>query len=562
VADKRRSRRSSALTRSYFAFLNYASALLFALATIATGFFATPLLIHWLGQEQFGASRMLLGIFGYLSLLEFGLGGAIAPMLAKAVGERNSELASKTLAVAVNAYLRVSFLSVLVGVSASFLIWKLGLIQVSPRLRVDLLTACLLSIPGFLLLPCVPFRILLDVRQAGYVVNMALAVHAVLVGALAVWFAMHGAGISGQAAAISIGTITFYAAIAVYAARYASGFAKAAFEPLDRHLKSGLERLAAPSMVMSASNRLSVLSDDLIVGLMLEPTAVAGFFVLGRLAGLVRQQLESIVGAVWAGLTNLHVKEDREGFRRGIVEATKAICVLGSSVLAPVIAFNDAFVNLWVGRLAALEGAQLVCPAASACAILVALNALWCWTFTGAGKVRLISAHAAVGASVNVLCSVLLTYRYGIGGPLLGTIVAYLALPMWYLPWKMKREFGVEPRRLAFAALGPTSIGIVEALTLLKTASFGPADDWWMLGVKAGLALVVCLAINFWICHSAAEREIWRRRALSIAALLGGRIAPGPLPSSANQTLQEPLNAGPAPSAWLFRAPGRPRVRR
>src|SRR5581483_1639314 len=50
---------------------------------------ATPLLLGWLGDERYGAVEAAAEWLGYVGLLEFGIGGALLPLIARAVAQRD-----------------------------------------------------------------------------------------------------------------------------------------------------------------------------------------------------------------------------------------------------------------------------------------------------------------------------------------------------------------------------------------------------------------------------------------------------------------------------------------
>ena len=94
--------------------LTFLAGELFAGVTIIAGLLATPPLLRWLGDERFGAFRVTSDWYGYLSLFELGLSGALLPLLARAIGLEDLVLIRQTLAAGVRAYFRASFV-MLVG---------------------------------------------------------------------------------------------------------------------------------------------------------------------------------------------------------------------------------------------------------------------------------------------------------------------------------------------------------------------------------------------------------------------------------------------------------------
>ena len=73
-------------SRTRYAAWNYISMLVFAAVTMLTGLLATPLLVHWLGNERYGATWVVVQAAGYLTLLDLGLGGASAPLFSAGDG--------------------------------------------------------------------------------------------------------------------------------------------------------------------------------------------------------------------------------------------------------------------------------------------------------------------------------------------------------------------------------------------------------------------------------------------------------------------------------------------
>jgi hypothetical protein len=66
--------------------LNFVSGVLFSAVTLVVGFIATPLLLRWLGDERYGAFRAAGDWLSQLTILELGFAGALAPLLALALG--------------------------------------------------------------------------------------------------------------------------------------------------------------------------------------------------------------------------------------------------------------------------------------------------------------------------------------------------------------------------------------------------------------------------------------------------------------------------------------------
>src|SRR5438046_3172928 len=83
-----------------------------AFSTISTllAIFTTPLIVSWLGEARFGAYRACLDWFGYVSLLEFGIGGALLPLFVQSVASGIRERQVHVVRAGFRAYRSASIL--------------------------------------------------------------------------------------------------------------------------------------------------------------------------------------------------------------------------------------------------------------------------------------------------------------------------------------------------------------------------------------------------------------------------------------------------------------------
>jgi hypothetical protein len=82
---------SSLVSRARFSAWNYFSSMGLTGLALKFGFVATPVILHWLGQERLGASRVATDWIGYLGLLELRLSGALLPVLTRSIGRCDAQ---------------------------------------------------------------------------------------------------------------------------------------------------------------------------------------------------------------------------------------------------------------------------------------------------------------------------------------------------------------------------------------------------------------------------------------------------------------------------------------
>jgi O-antigen/teichoic acid export membrane protein len=493
---------------------NYATLAAFTVTTMLLGLVITPPLVRLLGDERYGASRMVVDYQGYLALLELGLGGALAPLLASAAARGDDHALRATLAAGLRAYLGVALAIVAAGLL--LLPWAPRLVPVATALRGDLRGAWVAVALSYGLIVLSPLRSLLEADQRGYRVNLILTGQAVLTAVASLGLASRGWGITGQATALLLGNLAGGLLLAFDGFRRQPGALQAAFrEPSDPKARAALWRLGGPSLALNLCGRVSLLTDYIVVGLILGPEAVTPLFLTQRLPALVQPQLLGIGNAAWAGLAQIHSRGELDLFRRRLLEVTALIAVLGAAALGPIVAYNHHFYKLWMSHETYLAG---VAPVAAANALLLGLFSFWCWCVVGTGRVRQAVAPTAASAAVNLCASIALTWYLGAIGPLLGTLVAHLTVSLWALPALLRKLFGVEPLALLIAAGRPLAWGVPYAAGLWWLAHAHTPAGWPGLIAEMGVAALGFLGLAWLVVLSPEERIVWRER---LGSLLG-----------------------------------------
>lgn len=495
--------------RTRFAILNYASSLGMTLSTLLVGLAATPLILRWLGEERWGAYRVLVDLFGHLGVLELGLSWALLPMLAKAYTENDQSQQRHLLVLGFRRYLIVAA-GMLAAATAMWLCLG-SLVPVQAGLRTDLSFAFIALAATAILIPLTTGRLMLEASQRSYIVNLVLFGQMLAITGCALLLARAGAGITGQAVAMLLATLVVSAVWGGYLLRRFPGLGREIVcSEVSTDLRNGLNKLNVPSLLLNVCGRLSLTLDNLMVGIWMGPAAVVPFFLTQRLLLVSQQQLQNVSNAGWAGMSELFVQKRMELFNQRMIEMTRLVVLLGMAILIPIVLYNRHFLGLWVGDQN--YAGNPVCILSAINALLMSVISTWSMAFLSAGILWPLVRIFIAQATVNVLLSVAFTSTLGMVGPVMGTLAGFLLVTLWRLPLLMRKHFQMSLWQLGQAVALPLVIAGAYATAWSVMLQGHQPDGWIGLVGETGTSVLLFLVLVWIVVFRPAERRLWRDR--------------------------------------------------
>jgi O-antigen/teichoic acid export membrane protein len=491
------------MTRLRHSSWNVASGMAYMVLTVGIGIFTTPWLLRWLGQERYGTWRVMSDAFAYLTLLDLGFGGAVMALLAPALGRRDSTTAGRVIVSSLAVYRMITLAMLAAGVLLVILLPRLIPEMGAREIR---LAAAILVLPALWTFANV-FRVLAEARQQSYVVTLALMAQYLLITGLSLFAAKMNWKLPGQAGASAIGLFLPAAYLVSTGLRQYPGCASSkSTSPMN----SALWKLSWPTLIFNLSGRAGLMSDNIVIGWAIGPAMVAPFYLTQRLAALAQLQLQGIGNGTWAGLVELHAQGDAPTFRARLLELTGLVSGLGLAILGPVAAYNRQFLEHWLG---------LDSYAGDAVTLLACLNAwlwsifsLWGWPLSGAGKIAAWAPYSLVFLAVNLGVSIIGALRFGMVGPLLGTLTAFLSVNLWAMPLVLEKCFGVRSGSVLRAAGKPLLCGLPYMGLIWSVAHHYAANGWIELGAELSASVAGGIAVWYFTAVSRDERKVWKAR--------------------------------------------------
>jgi O-antigen/teichoic acid export membrane protein len=186
--------------------------------------------------------------------------------------------------------------------------------------------------------------------------------------------------------------------------------------------------------IVNVANKVIWDVDNIVIGAVLNPVAVARYAVALGPATAVRRITDQFNSVSLTAASSLHARDERDGMRRLLLEATRVVTIVICPFFVLFALWGDQFLRLWVGpTLVSSAGTLLVLVLgmlassiqATATQVLLALR-----------RQRTMAVTAVLEAGCNLGLSVFLATRMGIVGVALGTTIPTSITAFgFYLPY-------------------------------------------------------------------------------------------------------------------------------
>jgi O-antigen/teichoic acid export membrane protein len=447
----------------------------------------TRALLRHLGPGTYGLWVVLLGLVGYLGLLDVGVGTAAMLRVSRLMASHDTDgvadlIRTTWVFFSVSAVLAVA---VTVGL-APFLSSILNLGGISPALAGSTLVV-LGVMSALMFLSTVPNAVLFGSGRNDRMSQIGV-VTLILMQAAQIVAVVLGAGLMAVAVLQTAGVaVTLVISASVVHRITGSSILHGRF---SRKLLGELLRFGGVQSVVSLSGMVAYQLDALVIGIILPVAQVAPYNVALKATNLTRTLSTQATNSLLPSYAHFDEVGDRERQAQYYIRAVMGCLVLSVPMVIALAAYGEPILQLWLGKVPPKTYEIMV-----ALGLVTALQLPGHQSFmflTGVGQNRKLIRYGLVGATVNLAGSVVATYLWGPIGPALGSLPVVLILDSVILPVVVCRYLEVPVGRYVTSGLLPVvPVGCTAGAVALLLLRFHPVHG----GVAAILsAMVVCAA--------------------------------------------------------------------
>ena len=228
--------------------------------------------------------------------------------------------------------------------------------------------------------------------------------------------------------------------------------------------------------IIDWANKLNYQLDEIVIGVILGPMAVAVWAPAERIISAVQRLTNQLNGVLFPLVVDSNALQQQATLQRILIEGTRFSLATVVPISLTLIVLADVLIRAWLGpRADAVAGCI---PVIQILAIAVAIrvgNATGNVVLKGAGRHRFLAwVNLATGA-VNVLLSILLIGPYGLPGVAVGTLLPIAAASCFVLFPAACRRAGLPlARTVATAVLPAVWPAAVVGVVLLALRPYAP----------------------------------------------------------------------------------------
>jgi O-antigen/teichoic acid export membrane protein len=458
-------------------------------------FFLTPLILRKIGAQGYGTWAVFLAINGMTSLADLGLVGTLSKFVAEHYARRDDTALNRLLNTGLAVFGLLSL--VLVGLlwAGSSLVVRLlfrGSSMNGPELVIFFhyfLVIIALNISTLLFSSVTTGMQRLDLTNfmSAFSVLCAAAVSAVLL--------LGGWGLRGLVYGQTCAGVLTLLGYLILVRRLLPGVR---WNPLHvdvseaKHIFSFSLRLYFTQAAVAVHNNI----EKILLASLVSVPAAGWYDIANDLALKIRGAIGVVLSPIMPAASELGALKDDRRLAELYYRAHKYLAFVGVPVVCYVGLVSARFVQLWIGPNFKMIALPL--------AVLVFVNFFNLTSgpgfliFAGNGNLAAGMRSAVVGLVLNAGLSLILIYRYGFSGAVMGTSVS-LIFATGYFIYLFHRETAYPMGRLLRESIVRPVVCSLGVLAFLRIIQSPEGLSWWGLaaeGLAFGVLYVIALSFS------------------------------------------------------------------
>lgn len=379
----------------------------------------TPVILHFIGTEDYGIFALAMVFISFVGLLDIGMGPAVVRFLSVSLATSDYREARAVLGVGLTFFTGVGVIGLILALIGGQLLPDI--LSLSPdHSELATFAISLAGVGFFFTIIRAPYTAIPGALQRFDTVTVGNLVSTTAGAAGTVAVLAAGWGLRGLMIVTTLQPVLFLLMVVRSNRRLLPELkVRPAFEgPLMRRMVS----FSAYSFVSNMAGTILFQIDKIVLGSLANVSLVTYYVVPGNVAQRLHTGVSQLASVTLPVSADLHARQERAALAAIYVRATRALVLVIVSLCVPAFVFARQLLFEWVGESFADTsfGALRILIVTYA---LLALTALPYFISLGVGRPRILALFNVITAAINVVLIFVLIPPYG----LIGAAVAYLA---------------------------------------------------------------------------------------------------------------------------------------
>ena len=476
--------------------LGSGSNVLVLLVKMGLTFIMAPILLHNLGNYDYGLWEMLGAVIGYMGMLDLGIRPAITRFSARYDAENNREAQRQLLATG---FVFMAAIGVLLALS--FAIWGIyfphSLAQEGSDTARYTLLCLILSAQFLLYMPGYVAEGMLEGLQKYHIKNLITLINSLLGSAIIFNTITPENGLVLLAGINALGLTSKYIIYFIILSGRSCGGLSLKLSYFSRDKLLELLRFGSKSLIQGVSHRIESATDTLVIGWFMGPAMVPLYSIPANLVGYLRSIGWNIAHVFMPVFSNLSAAGKQQEIVKVYLLSSKYMVAIMTLIATGVVGLGDKFISIWMGSEYG-DDALILIMVLVGYVILPLLNPFASRYLTAIDQHGVYAKYGPVSALVNLILSIILVGPYGIIGVALGSLIPIGFFVLVYLRCSCK-HLGIGVSVYIKKSVLPSVLPIVAMASVLFVFRHNiQIDSYFLLLLGGGVAAILYVFL-FWL---------------------------------------------------------------
>lgn len=389
-----------------------------------------PLLLRYLGEEQYGLWLAINSMAAFAVFSDFGIGNGLINIVGKAHGLEDRELAKKSVSSAFATLSLVALVVLFVGIPLVYKINWASFFRITDS-RTAAITNVAVAIYFLFFSANLVLSLTAKIRMAyqeAYINNIFLSITKILMlcGCITgvytnqnfIYFVIVLAG--AQSLAMVGNAILLFGK--------SRPWLTPSIKNVDRKTSVDLLKTGMFFYITGIAAVLSIQIDTLVIGRFLGAEAIPKYAIPLQLFMIAHSLLGFILIPIWPAYREALVKNDSAWVKKTFFRTIKLTFLVNTGPALILLFFAPQIIMLWTGKQLDISFSLLLALATTTS--ISCLNGPIAMLLNGANILGIRAIITVIGALINITISIILVQKIGISGPVWATVISQLCITL------------------------------------------------------------------------------------------------------------------------------------